>query len=77
VQLGADASQNLTSPFVKLAPPACTVAERVTKFGDTTVVTAVPSEITESVVVVATVDAKTGDPIQGNAQYRNQIFDSL
>src|ERR1035438_1661196 len=54
VQCGAKASQKFTSPGATGVPEAATVAASVIAVPLTTVITGVPSEVTASVVAVAT-----------------------
>jgi hypothetical protein len=52
VQYVAEASQKLTVPEVTAAAPAVTVAVKVTALLEATLVTALPPEVTASVMVV-------------------------
>lgn len=54
VQYVAEASQKLTVPEVTAALPAVTVAIKVTALPETTLVTALPPEVTDSVMAVGT-----------------------
>ena len=64
VQYGADASQKFTCPGVTGASPAITVAVSVIALPEVTVFTALPRDVTPSMVVVGTLAKSCCEPSQ-------------